>query len=77
MPNISLELRGLLETSIASYCQNLQKAVHDIVLRDVKYNLRAQLPACFQGQLDRDITVSMARHDSPSGSDILIMLNYR
>lgn len=58
--NVSTELMILTEPEITFYLSRLQEAVYDIVLKDIKLNLRHNLPACYQSQLNKDITLYLA-----------------
>lgn len=58
--DVSGELKTLLEASVAAYVDRLQRAVHDVVLKDVKLNLKNHVPRCYQSQLNQEATLHIA-----------------
>eukprot|EP01125_Pyxidicula_operculata_P000634 TRINITY_DN1062_c0_g1_i2.p1 TRINITY_DN1062_c0_g1~~TRINITY_DN1062_c0_g1_i2.p1 ORF type:complete len:526 (-),score=126.05 TRINITY_DN1062_c0_g1_i2:167-1744(-) len=57
--NIQSSLRGLLEEPLKSYHEKLQKAVHDIVRKDIQSNLKFHIPLRYQSQVDKDVELYM------------------
>jgi hypothetical protein len=49
--NISEELKNLLERPIQAYTSRLKQAVHDLIIKDIRVNLKNHVPVCYQNQV--------------------------
>ncbi len=49
--NISQELQNLLERPIEAYTERLKQAVHDMIIKDIRINLKNHVPVCYQNQV--------------------------
>jgi len=58
--NVSGELGRMLGVVVDAYVERLGRAVYAVVLKEVKTNLRNDIPLCYQSQVDHETLVYMA-----------------
>eukprot|EP01127_Copromyxa_protea_P010695 TRINITY_DN2626_c0_g1_i1.p1 TRINITY_DN2626_c0_g1~~TRINITY_DN2626_c0_g1_i1.p1 ORF type:complete len:470 (-),score=85.26 TRINITY_DN2626_c0_g1_i1:74-1438(-) len=58
--NISQELQKLIAQPVEAYTVRLKQAMHDLIIKDIRINLKNHVPVCYQNQLDKEKTIYFA-----------------
>lgn len=52
--NIAEELKTLLARPVEAYISRLKRAIHELIIKDIRTNLKNHIPACYQSQVCRN-----------------------
>jgi len=50
----------MLETAVENYTERLYRAVYNLLLKDIKMNLKNHIPLCYRSQFDREAMIYIA-----------------